>query len=135
MKIIINGARVRDFRTFVAEVERELSPSGTGSEYFGFDLHSFGDCLQGGYLGTPPYEIIVEHAAAMIEAMDHRGLVLYCEEMLNVIDKGGRGLVQEDSRRWYEITRDAAVAKSGPTLLQFLIDVIDAAPAKLTLLD
>ena len=60
---------------------------------------------------------------------------LYCEEMLNVIDKGGRGLVREDSRHWHEITRDAAIAKSGPTLLQLLIDVIDAAPATLTLLE
>ena len=81
------------------------------------------------------YEIIVEQAAAMIEAMDHRGLVLYCEAMLNVIDKGGLGLVREDRRHWHEITRGAAIAKSGPTLLQLLIDVIDAAPATLTLLE
>jgi len=44
-------------------------------------------------------------------------------------------LVQEDSRSWHEQTRAAAPRAEGPTLLDLLMDVVQAAPASLTLLD
>lgn len=135
MKIVINGARVKNFATFIAEIAQELSSGDAELGYFGFDLDSFGDCLHGGYLGAPPYDIVVEHAMPMIAAMDHHGLIRYCDEMLAVIDGGGRGLVREDSRHWYENTRNEARTESGPTLLQLLMEVIQASPATLTLLD
>ena len=109
MKILINGAQVHDFKTFTKEVAHSISQGAKDVGYFGFDLHSFGDCLQGGFLGLPPYDIVVEHADHMVTAMNHHGLVDYCDTMLELIENGGRGLVQEDSRSWYQTTREAAL--------------------------
>lgn len=136
MQITLDGTKVLDFSSFTDQVASALSGDHVLEKpYFGFDLHSFGDCLHGGFLGAPPYHIVVTNAEPMIEAMGHLGLANYCQKMLEVIRAGGRGLVQEDSRGWYEETEATARQGRGPTLLELLIEVVQGAPASLTLLD
>ncbi len=136
MKLLLDGATITDLPSFTAQVASAISRDADAApRYFGFDLHSLGDRLHGGFLGAPPYEVVVERNAGMILAMGHGGLAQYCRDMLAIIDAGGRGLVQEDSRSWHEQTRAAAPRAEGPTLLDLLMDVVQAAPASLTLLD
>lgn len=131
MKIVINGNEITDFSSFVDAIAARFK--GEESSYFGFDLHSFGDCLHGGYLGSPPYDIVIENSSRLVAVMDHKGLARYCEDMLRIIDTGGRGLVQEDARNWYEHMRLNAEQGVGPTLLDLILEVVDEAPASLTL--
>ena len=135
MNIIINGSKVHDFGSFVSELVAGMPAKDRGDAYFGFDLNSFSDCLHGGYLGYPPYDIVATDGHHLIRAMGHDALVHYCSDMLRIIECGGRGLVQADSRRWYEVKMALAQKGAGETLLELLCEVIREAPASLTLLD
>lgn len=134
MKLRISGKQIRDFQSFCDAIADAIAQteSAVCVRYFGFDLHSFGDCLRGGFLGTPPYEIEIADGEAMLERMGHSGLELYCRQMIDIIEVGGRGLVDADSRAWYEDVRRAAVQGNGPTLLDYIAEVVEASPASLT---
>ena len=135
MKITIAGSKVRDFAAFCDELAAALAQNepSSMSRYFGFDLHSFNDCLHGGFLGVPPYDIEIEEGQIMIDALDHAGLALYCRQMLRIIESGGRGLVTADSRVWYESVLCDALEGKGPTLLDLVAEVVEVSPASLTL--
>jgi hypothetical protein len=133
MKCVLDGNRIHDVRSFASELARNVREA-TGKEAdFGWELHSLADHLQGGYGGTPPYEVVVDHAEGMLAEMGHGGLVRYCDEMLKVIESGGRGMVQAEDRKWYEATRARAHEGHGDTLLDLLFEAVRKAPAELTL--
>lgn len=127
-EIRLDGSRIGDMPSFLKEIAAAFNV-----EYFGWDLHSLQDCLHGGYGAKPPYRIVVEKAEPMIQAFGLQGCERYCEDMLRVIDEGGRGLVEEDSREWYESQRRSAAKSEGETLLDLLFDVFRDAPANITL--
>ena len=143
--VVLDGSKIHDLPSFIAALAAALAESdskaddenedGIAEPYFGWDLHSLQDCLQGGYLGTPPYEITVRDAEPMLRAFGREGYARYCESMLEVIAAGGRGLVREDSLRWYRRARDTAERGVGPTLFNVLCSVIRASPATLDVLD
>lgn len=133
MKYILDGTRISDIRTFASELARAVQTDTGEIVDFGWDLHSLADHLQGGYGGSPPYEIVIEAAEEMVNAMGHEGLRQYCDEMLGVIASGGKGMVQPEDRQWYEDLRNKASQGVGQTLLDLLFEVIRVAPAALTL--
>lgn len=67
MRAIIDGANISSMRIFAEEVGKALAAGTGGASYFGRDLNSFHDCLCGGYIGWPPYEIVIENAENMLE--------------------------------------------------------------------
>lgn len=93
------------------------------------------DCLHGGFLGEPPYDITVHDADAMTRRFGHEGLVRYCDAILGVIAAGGQGIVTRDAQPWYVSRRaQASARRPGATLLDALgDDVIEHAPARLRL--
>lgn len=133
MVVTIDGAAISTFHDFVTAVARAVHGAGSLDPYFGFDLHSFQDCLFGGFGGAPPYEIEVHDAETMLQSFGRAGLAAYCDDMLTVIDGGGRGLVEEDSRHHYVASAAAARLGQGPTLLDSIREVIATAPASLVL--
>jgi hypothetical protein len=134
MKCTLDGTRIRDIPSFIAELNRVIADATGERANFGWDLHSLQDSLHGGYGGSPPFDIVVEDAEDMLSAMDHAGLARYCDEILRVIDAGGRGLEDELSRSWYEAERAKAMDGQGRNLLDRLFETIKHSPAELTLL-
>jgi len=133
MLVSLDGSKISDFKSFLGELSATLADA-EQPVYFGWELHSLGDCLQGGYVGNPPYDIEVRNAERMIAAFGHAGMSSYCTAMLRVIDGGGRGLVQEESREWLAAAQRSADREEGPTLLDALFDVFRAAPATIRLI-
>lgn len=132
MHITLDGTKIRDVGSFLDELSRALG-SGDPSAYFGWELHSLNDCLQGGFLGEPPYDVQVANAEPMVLAFGHKGWSRYCAEMIRVIDEGGRGLVQNDSREWYVEEKRAADRGEGSTLLDALFEVFQCGTSTLNL--
>jgi len=130
---VLDGTRIRDVPSFITELERAVQDVSGARTDFGWDLHSFRDHLFGGYGGSPPYEIIVKNADGMVAAMDHAGMVEFCNDMLKVVAAGGRGFVQATDRDWYETQRANARRGQGDTLLDLLFEFVSDAPAELTL--
>lgn len=131
-KISIDGSDVADLAQLIAAIVRCIAPDDPGA-YFGWDLHSFGDCLRGGWLGVPPCEIEVRNAEHMVESFDHKGSAAYYEHMLEVIDQGGRGFAKEEARDSYAAYLAAAIAGEGPTLLDEVLTVVRGSRASLRL--
>ncbi|MBK6917052.1 MAG: hypothetical protein IPH07_06600 [Deltaproteobacteria bacterium] len=135
MKVLISGYQARDFASFCDAVATGIAQNDplSTSRYFGFDLDSFIDCLHGGFLGAPPYDIEVEDGQVMVDALGYAALEQYCRQMLAIIDAGGRGLVKADYRSWYEDVLRDALEGNGPTLLDLIGEAIEVSPASLTL--
>ena len=133
MDCILDGREIRDIRTFIAELESEIRRQTNAEASFGWDLHSLSDALCGGYGGTPPFCIRVEHANSACSELGHAALVAYCDEMLETIAKGGRGMVQRDSQAWFAETKAKAEQGAGPTLLDLLLDAVEASSSRIVL--
>ncbi len=131
MKLILDGSRIRGVDDFIHALRDALQ-----SPYFGFELHSLRDCLFGGYAPQPPpYHVLVTDARPMQAAMDHAGKAAYCRAMLAIIDNGGRGLVQRDSLQFFRQALAEANNRTGPTLLDDLLETFRDPPGSLTLRD
>ncbi len=128
MQVDLNGSEIRCFDDFVSAMATALSV-----DYFGWDLHSLHDCLQGGYGGEPPYEIVVSEAETMLEAFGHVGLEQYETWALQVIAEGGRGMLRTDDAAWHRRALLHARGSVGDTLLETLARVVCGSPASLQL--
>ncbi len=128
MRVDLDGSEILCFDDFVAAMAAALSV-----DYFGWDLHSLHDCLQGGYGGEPPYAIVVSDAEAMHEAFGHVGEERYQKWALQVIAEGGRGMVRTDDAAWHRRALLHARGSVGDTLLETLASVVCGSPASLQL--
>ncbi len=132
-KVVLDGTAIDSVSAFIRGLATALAERKDHTPYFGWDLHSLQDCLCGGYLGEAPYDIHVEEGGAMAAVFDHLAWANYCEEMLQVIEGGGRGLIQEHDRTWFVTARAKAERGKGPTLLEVLFDLIRSVPARIQL--
>lgn len=135
MEIVVDGSQVVDMPSFLAGVAKSLGVDNEDADRLvGWDFHSFTDFLHGGIVGEAPYIIRVKDADEMFAAFDQNGMVNYCASMIEVIDRGGRGLARPESRPWFVARQQEAASGKGETLLNALFEVIESAPASLTLL-
>ena len=134
MECELNGKNIYDIQSFLKELTRVVSAIKGQKVDFGWELHSLNDRLHGGYGAMPPFDIVVTDAEGMIESMDQKGLVTYCDWMLDIIKSGGKGMAQPEDKEWFEDTRKKALQGEGAELLDFLFDVIRCSPAELTLI-
>lgn len=136
MRATIDGSALSGFQSFADAVARALSAQTGEPAYFGWHLSSFEDCLCGGFIGRPPYEIVVEDADAMLLGFGHAGLVRYCDETMEREFPPTVKLTDPaelEARDWYVTTRRAAEAGSGPTLLDHLFEIVEHLGSSLTL--
>ena len=136
MRATIDGSDLSSFQSFADAVARALAAQTGEPAYFGWHLSSFEDCLCGGFIGRPPYEIVVDDADAMLLRFGHAGLVRYCDETMEREYPPTVKLTDPtdlEFRDWYVTTRQAAEAGAGPTLLDCIFEVVEHMGSSLTL--
>lgn len=113
---------------------------GAKDGYFGWDLHSFHDCVHGGFGLESPFCVRITNSERVFRAMGYEGYAAYCDRMLEVLDRGGRGLVTEDEfpggvRAYWTEQRDNARKQTGVSLLDHLDESMTSVKSRIVFLD
>lgn len=122
---VIEGREVTGLDRFWQVIGEAVNGPGG---YFGTNLDAFADCLSGGY-GTP------EDGDFVIEWRDHevsRRALGYDETVRRLDERLQRA--HPSNRPAVQAERDRAAAGEGPTVFDWLVDIIEAqAPGRLRL--
>ena len=119
---IFEGTTISSLELFFRQFGEMVNGPGG---YFGRDLHSFDDCLFGGFGLENPCEVIWKGAEHLRSVLDRQCLADWCADRIK-----RNKYLDDEGLKWLNTTKARALAGERPTMFDDIVDTITTVKAR-----